>query len=87
MASNLLKILGTEITTEPRATTVARLREWLTERTPRQVVTVNPEMLVAAQRSDRSKQLLNGADLRLADGSGILFIARLFNLPLPDRFT
>lgn len=80
-----LTIFGLSISTEPRADLVARLREWLTERTPHQVVTLNPEMLVAATRSERSHWLLEQADLRIADGAGILFVARLFRQPQPER--
>ena len=87
MSANLLNILGIEITTESRAQITAQLREWLTERTPRQIVTVNPEILVAASHSKRSRQLIDQADLRVADGAGILLVARLFRLPAPERLT
>lgn len=85
MADTPLVILGIDITTDSRADIVARLREWLTERTPRQIVTINPEMLVAANRSDEPKALLAGADLRIADGAGIVLAARLTKQPIPER--
>ncbi len=85
--SQPLRILGIEIATESRGQLLATLREWLTERAAHQVVTINPEMLVAATRSQQSRRFIQTADLRIADGAGILFVARLFGLPKPERLT
>jgi N-acetylglucosaminyldiphosphoundecaprenol N-acetyl-beta-D-mannosaminyltransferase len=43
----------------------------------RQVVTLNPEMVMAARRDDALRAVLNGADLVLADGVGVVLAARL----------
>ena len=41
-----------------------------------QVVTVNPEFVMEAQRDQRFMQVLNDASLATADGMGILMAAR-----------
>ena len=80
-------ILGIELATDSKAKLREQLHEWLTEQTPRQIVTVNPEILVATTRSAQSKTALQNADLRLTDGAGILFVSKLLRLPVPERFT
>lgn len=43
----------------------------------RQIVTVNPEFIMEAQRNSRFRAVLNGADCNLADGVGLEYAARL----------
>jgi N-acetylglucosaminyldiphosphoundecaprenol N-acetyl-beta-D-mannosaminyltransferase len=43
----------------------------------RQIVTLNPEIVMAARRDANLRALINGADLVLADGVGIVLAARL----------
>ena len=38
-----------------------------------QIATVNPEFILAAQKDDEFKKILNGCDLNIADGIGIRF--------------
>jgi len=53
-----------------------------------QVVTVNPEMVVLAQRNPDFMSLLKSSSLRTPDGAGILWAARRLGfLPLPMRVT
>jgi N-acetylglucosaminyldiphosphoundecaprenol N-acetyl-beta-D-mannosaminyltransferase len=59
---------------------VAEARAWRHDGEPvrtRQVVTLNPEMVMAAQHDAALRTLINGADLVLADGVGIVLAARL----------
>lgn len=46
---------------------------WLQEDVQRVVVTPNPEFLLLARRDENFRQLLNSADLSLADGTGLRF--------------
>lgn len=52
-----------------------------------QVVTVNPEFVMAARRDPAFQQVLNRADLSLADGMGLVWAARLLygRGALPER--
>lgn len=54
---------------------------------PHQVVTVNPEFVMAAQRDPAFSRVLAAADLALADGWGLLWAARRLGRPLPARIT
>ena len=49
------------------------------------VVTPNPEGVMQARRNIAFKQALEGADLRLADGTGIVLASRFSKNPLKSR--
>lgn len=51
----------------------------------RLVVTVNPEILMAARRDGLLALVLESADLAVADGAGVVWASRLLGLPLPER--
>jgi N-acetylglucosaminyldiphosphoundecaprenol N-acetyl-beta-D-mannosaminyltransferase len=50
-------------------------------------VTPNPEFLVLAGKNVAFKNILNNADLALADGVGVMIAAKILGKPLKDRFT
>jgi N-acetylglucosaminyldiphosphoundecaprenol N-acetyl-beta-D-mannosaminyltransferase len=54
---------------------------------PHQVVTVNPEFIVAAQSDDDFRNILNASSLALPDGVGLLWAARFLGHPLQERVT
>ena len=54
---------------------------------PHQVVTVNPEFIVAAQSDDNFRNILNASSLALPDGIGLLWAARFLGHPLQERVT
>ena len=54
---------------------------------PHQVVTVNPEFIVAAQSDDDFRSILNASSLALPDGVGLLWAARFLGHPLRERVT
>lgn len=49
------------------------------------VVTPNPEFLLAAEKNEAFRTVLNGADLVLPDGVGVLYAAKLLGRPLTAR--
>lgn len=51
------------------------------------IVTVNPEFAVAARRDPRFARILKQSDLATADGVGLLYAARLLNVPVRTRVT
>lgn len=55
--------------------------------TPHQVVTVNPEFIVAAQSDDDFRSILNASSLALPDGVGLLWAARFLGHPIQERVT
>lgn len=60
---------------------------FIRERKPRQVVTVNPEFVMAARRDAAFRDVLLRADLSLPDGVGLLLAARILGTPLKERVT
>lgn len=50
-------------------------------------VTPNPEFLRAAKRNQPFRQALNGADLVLPDGVGVIYAAKILGRPLRGRVT
>jgi N-acetylglucosaminyldiphosphoundecaprenol N-acetyl-beta-D-mannosaminyltransferase len=51
------------------------------------LVTPNPEFLVLANKNNDFKNILNRADLALADGVGLMIAAKIMGKPLKERFT
>lgn len=51
----------------------------------RQIVTVNPEFIMAARRDPAFADVLNNADLAVPDGMGLIWAARWRGHPLPER--
>ena len=49
------------------------------------VVTPNPEFVLAAEKDDAFRSVLNGADLVIPDGIGVIFSAKLLGTPLKSR--
>jgi N-acetylglucosaminyldiphosphoundecaprenol N-acetyl-beta-D-mannosaminyltransferase len=70
--------------TQPQ--TLALIEQFIASRQPHQLVTVNPEFVVAAQRDEEFRRIINNAALALPDGIGLLKAARfLGTTPLPER--
>ena len=52
-----------------------------------QIITVNPEFVMAAQHNGDFRQAINGAALVLADGTGVVWATRYLGKPTPERIT
>jgi len=87
MSFGSLRILGVRV---DKVTTEGVLRTmecYIREGRPHQVVTLNPEFVMEAQRNPEFRVTLEEADLALPDGSGLLWASRLLRQPLPERVT
>ena len=51
------------------------------------IVTPNPEILLKGEKDQQYRNALNSADLRLPDGTGLIFASKLLNTPIPERVT
>ena len=49
------------------------------------VVTPNPEFILTAERDEEFRRVLNGADLVLPDGIGVIYSAKIMGTPLKER--
>ncbi len=61
------------------------LEGFLEEDRPHLVVTVGPEMVMRAQENEEFRELVNGADLVVPDGAGILWAGRQCGKLFPER--
>src|SRR5436305_11477960 len=53
----------------------------------RQIITVNSEFVMAAQRDTRFRRCINEAALVVADGMGVVWATRYLGQPTPERVT
>ena len=68
------------------AQTLELIEQFIAEGTPHQLTTVNPEFVVAAQKDDEFRQIINQSALALPDGIGLVKAANyLDDTPLPER--
>jgi N-acetylglucosaminyldiphosphoundecaprenol N-acetyl-beta-D-mannosaminyltransferase len=82
-----IDILGVRVDDATYADLLAQVDAYVQSRVPHHIVTLNPEMLVAAHGDPEFRQILNRADLNVADGVGLLLAARWLGHPLPERVT
>ncbi|KUK36469.1 MAG: N-acetylmannosaminyltransferase TarA [Thermacetogenium phaeum] len=80
-------VLGVGIHPLTLSGAVELIGSWINSGSPvtRQVVTLNPEMLYRAQNDPALRDLLNGADLVVPDGHGIVWAGRRLGCPFPER--
>ena len=64
---------------------VSRAMDFLAGEGTHYVVTPNPELVDRARREEPFRQALNGADLVLPDGIGVVYAAKLLGRPLKGR--
>ena len=84
-----VNILGVTVHRVDVATTLDQIARWiaLPTTTCHQICTVNPEFIIDAQRNASFAAALQRADLRVPDGVGVLWAARLLGTPLAQRVT
>lgn len=66
---------------------IERRRASKNESPCQQIVTVNPEFVMAAQRNLPFREAINAAALVLPDGTGVVWAARYLGKPTPERVT
>lgn len=80
-------MLGVPIDGVTREEAGARVETLLDEPRHHLVTTPNPEMLVLASRDAAFRDALHLADLAVPDGIGLVYVARLKGMRLPERVT
>jgi N-acetylglucosaminyldiphosphoundecaprenol N-acetyl-beta-D-mannosaminyltransferase len=70
-----------------RSTAASILAGYLQDETPRQIATVNVDFLRQAHVSDAFRHVINSADLTVADGKPLVWIARYLGLKSCERIT
>ncbi len=65
--------------------TLALVDEFMRQRAYRQIATVNPEFIMAAQQDAEFMEVLQRADLNIADGIGLVYASRWMGQTLQER--
>jgi N-acetylglucosaminyldiphosphoundecaprenol N-acetyl-beta-D-mannosaminyltransferase len=67
--------------------TLNKIMEFIRTGIPRQVITLNAEIIYQAQSNPDLLQLINQADLVTPDGAGVVWASRYLGRPVPARVT
>ncbi len=82
-----ISILGIKIDKIDFKKTILVISEFIKSKRPHQIVTVNPEFVMQAKKDKEFKNVLNHADLSLADGMGIVWAAKILKKPALSRIS
>lgn len=72
-------ILGVKIDDLNMVEALSVVEKWIWNPGKYYIVTPNPEFVMAAQKDESFKKILNGADLSIPDGSGLKFSGKIKN--------
>lgn len=82
MKKDILGIQFDDLTQEESA---QRGAELLAEDAFHYVVTPNPEFILAAEKDEEFRRVINSADLVLPDGIGVIYSAKIMGTPMKER--
>jgi N-acetylglucosaminyldiphosphoundecaprenol N-acetyl-beta-D-mannosaminyltransferase len=82
-----IRILGLPVSAITYAEWLDLIDRWVASGTAHHVCTINPEMIMIAQRDVNFRNILSRCDLTVPDGIGLLWAARHMGKPLPERVT
>jgi N-acetylglucosaminyldiphosphoundecaprenol N-acetyl-beta-D-mannosaminyltransferase len=82
-----VRILGVRVDALTYDTLLEAIGDFVAQGTPHQIATLNPEFVMEARRNAVFRDLLDRADLCMADGVGLLWAAKWQGHPLPERVT
>ncbi|MDD5040269.1 MAG: WecB/TagA/CpsF family glycosyltransferase [Patescibacteria group bacterium] len=82
-----ISILGISIDNVTLGEALIRIRDFLHDFSQHYIVTTNPEFIMAARHDDEFRNIINRADLSVADGTGIAFAAARSGHRLRQRIT
>src|SRR5215212_5194254 len=86
-SSQRIRILGVAVDNIVEAEAIERIAGFVATGGPHQVVTVNPEFVMEAQRNHAFRRVLAAADMATPDGFGLLLAARLRGEAFRGRVT
>ena len=80
-----MEILGVRIDNLTMNEVLHKIQDFLRDGRQHYIVTVNPEFIVKAQKDREFCEILNNADLAIADGIGVIWASRIGGKPLKER--
>lgn len=81
------KILGVKIDELSKEQILEKIGHFLKSNKLHQIITVNPEFILATQKDEEFKKVLNDADLSVPDGVGLKFAAIIKGQKIGERIT
>ena len=82
------KILGVPVDKVDFKTALNKIEELIKNGKSHQIATVNPEFIIAAQKNEKFKRVLNNSSLNTPDGRGIIWAMKfLHGIKLKERVT
>lgn len=78
-------ILGVRVDCVTFQQTLDLIETFIAQGTPHQIVTVNPEFVMLAQRNAEFRKVINQSALALPDGIGVWWASRHLGRPIPER--
>ncbi len=85
--SHRIDILGVPFRPMTEGQTRKEIAEWLKRRENARIFTPNPDILMKARKDRELRRALEGAELLLPDGVGVILASHLLRTPLPQRIT
>ena len=80
-----MAILGIRVDDVTCAEALDLIASYIAARAPRQITTVNTEFIMAAQKDQEFREILDRSALNLPDSSGVVWAARRLGRPLRER--
>ena len=80
-------ILGIKIDSVSFEEAIEKIDHFVCGKIPSQIVTLNPEFIMAAQKDRVFKKILNQVDLAIPDGFGLMLAASYLGKSLKERIT
>ena len=82
-----VEILGVRVDSLSMEECLEKVKQAVLSGASIRIVTANPELIYKAAADNKLRQLVNSADLVVADGVGVLWAARQLGHGLPERVT
>lgn len=86
-AGKSVRILGIRIDAITKQELLARVGRAVDGGQRLRIATVNPEFIMAAQKDEEFRRVLEGMDVCVADGVGVLWAAKRMGVVLPEKIT
>jgi N-acetylglucosaminyldiphosphoundecaprenol N-acetyl-beta-D-mannosaminyltransferase len=83
--NNKSNVLGVFVDKVRLSQALSKIKDFLSKDKPHTVFTPNAEMIMAAHRNQTLKEILNSADLLVADGAGVVIGSKILGDPVPER--
>jgi N-acetylglucosaminyldiphosphoundecaprenol N-acetyl-beta-D-mannosaminyltransferase len=78
-------VLGVRVSVADMPLLLGLMSEAVASRRQLTITFANPNYVMAAQKDEQLRELMNAFDVNLADGWGVVLAARVFGKPLPTR--